>query len=266
MARRRLPLLRGRPQGAPRAAAATTTTTTCPPSASGPEAEQATISGAIRTDFILSAEIMVISLKEVVDEPLVSRAVILVVVAVVITVIVYGLVAAIVKMDDVGLSLTQRRQAVEPAARPGPGHRHARRCCAGCRASARRRCCGSAATSCSSAPTSSAGTGPTASSHDLEHRVHDAGPAGGVLEWLVNTAASAALGLALGIARRPGAWRGGRSRPTELFLPVVSRSGALERRGPTGTHPEGDADAPLPDPREDRRVVPHRPAAAVAPM
>jgi predicted DNA repair protein MutK len=64
--------------------------------------------GAIRTDFILSAEIMVISLNEVADEPFVSRAIILVVVAFAITVLVYGVVALIVKMDDVGLHLSER--------------------------------------------------------------------------------------------------------------------------------------------------------------
>src|SRR5687768_13163975 len=57
-----------------------------PAAMSGPDAEKATISGAIRTDFILSAEIMVIALKEVIEEPLVARAAILAVVAVVITV------------------------------------------------------------------------------------------------------------------------------------------------------------------------------------
>lgn len=65
-------------------------------------------SGAIRTDFILSAEIMVISLNEVADEPFISRAIILVVVAFAITVLVYGVVALIVKMDDVGLHLSGR--------------------------------------------------------------------------------------------------------------------------------------------------------------
>ncbi len=50
--------------------------------AQGPDAESTTISGAIRTDFILSAEIMVIALKEVLDEPVVSRGVILVIVGV----------------------------------------------------------------------------------------------------------------------------------------------------------------------------------------
>src|SRR5690606_27171580 len=73
----------------------------------GPDAEAKTISGAIRTDFILSAEIMVIALKEVIDEPLVSRGIILAVVAVLITVAVYGAVALIVKMDDIGLGLIE---------------------------------------------------------------------------------------------------------------------------------------------------------------
>ncbi len=89
-----------------------------PAVAAGPEAEKAVIAGAIRTDFILSAEIMVIALKEVIDEPLVSRAIILAVVAVLITFVVYGLVSVIVKMDDVGLSLSQRSSGT--AQRAGP--------------------------------------------------------------------------------------------------------------------------------------------------
>ena len=74
----------------------------------GPDAESKTISGAIRTDFILSAEIMVISLKEVLDEPIVSRGRDPGVVGVLITVAVYGVVALIVKMDDIGLKLAER--------------------------------------------------------------------------------------------------------------------------------------------------------------
>ncbi len=74
----------------------------------GPEAEAENIASAIRTDFILSAEIMVISLKEVLDQTLAMRSVILVVVAIFITAVVYGAVAFIVKMDDMGLSLAQR--------------------------------------------------------------------------------------------------------------------------------------------------------------
>ena len=78
-------------------------------SAGGPEHEDELVRGAIRTDFILSAEIMVISLNEVADEPLLSRAMILVFVALAITAGVYGAVALIVKMDDVGLRLAQAR-------------------------------------------------------------------------------------------------------------------------------------------------------------
>ena len=79
-----------------------------PAAARGPEEEAAMVKGAIRTDFILSAEIMVIALNEVADEGLVSRAVILFLVAIGITLLVYGVVGLIVKMDDVGLSLSLR--------------------------------------------------------------------------------------------------------------------------------------------------------------
>jgi predicted DNA repair protein MutK len=73
--------------------------------------EDGVVAGAIRTDFILSAEIMVIALNEVADQAFVARAAILAVVAVAITLLVYGVVAVIVKMDDVGLHLAQRRPA-----------------------------------------------------------------------------------------------------------------------------------------------------------
>jgi len=77
----------------------------------GPEHEGPMVAGAIRTDFILSAEIMVIALNEVADEALVPRALILLVVAVAITILVYGVVGLIVKMDDVGLHLAERKSA-----------------------------------------------------------------------------------------------------------------------------------------------------------
>lgn len=70
------------------------------------EAER--ISGAIRTDMILSAEIMAIALAEVADSPLLQRALILALVGVAITVAVYGAVALIVKMDDIGLHLARK--------------------------------------------------------------------------------------------------------------------------------------------------------------
>ena len=77
----------------------------------GPEAEAKVTKGAITTDFILSCEIMVISMNEVATESLWVRAVILVVVAVLITVLVYGAVALIVKMDDIGLHLAAKDSA-----------------------------------------------------------------------------------------------------------------------------------------------------------
>ena len=73
--------------------------------------ENEKVAGAVRTDFILSAEIMAIALGEVSDSPLVSQALILAVVAIAITGGVYGLVAAIVKADDVGLHLAEGRSA-----------------------------------------------------------------------------------------------------------------------------------------------------------
>ncbi|WP_347303786.1 DUF808 family protein [Croceibacterium sp. TMG7-5b_MA50] len=73
--------------------------------------EKARVSGAVRTDLILSAEIMAIALAEVADQTLVTRGVTLALVGIVITVVVYGVVALIVKMDDVGLNLTKRDSA-----------------------------------------------------------------------------------------------------------------------------------------------------------
>jgi predicted DNA repair protein MutK len=72
-----------------------------------PAAEDDVVTGAIRTDLILSAEIMVIALNEVVDQAFVPRLIILIVVALVLTAVVYGVVAVVVKMDDVGLRLTE---------------------------------------------------------------------------------------------------------------------------------------------------------------
>ena len=74
----------------------------------GSDQEDVMVKGAIRTDFILSAEIMVISLNEVAEEGLLARAVILVLVGIAITLLVYGVVGLIVKMDDVGLHLSKR--------------------------------------------------------------------------------------------------------------------------------------------------------------
>lgn len=69
------------------------------------------VQGAVRTDFILSAEIVAITLGTVADAPLMQQVVVLSGVSLAITVGVYGLVAGIVKMDDAGLYLSQRRGA-----------------------------------------------------------------------------------------------------------------------------------------------------------
>jgi predicted DNA repair protein MutK len=71
------------------------------------EAEK--VQGAIRTDLILSAEIMAIALSDVADRPLAIQAAALALVGLGITVGVYGVVALIVKMDDIGLHLAERR-------------------------------------------------------------------------------------------------------------------------------------------------------------
>lgn len=78
--------------------------------ASSPEAlEAAKVSGAIRTDLILSAEIVAISLADLADRPLAVQAGALALVSLAITVGVYGVVGLIVKMDDIGLHLAGRR-------------------------------------------------------------------------------------------------------------------------------------------------------------
>jgi predicted DNA repair protein MutK len=73
--------------------------------------ERDKIKGAIRTDFILSAEIIVISLGTVAKEAFAVQVGVLIAIAVVMTVGVYGLVAGIVKLDDAGLFLSQREGA-----------------------------------------------------------------------------------------------------------------------------------------------------------
>jgi len=67
--------------------------------------EKAKISGAIRTDFILSAEIIVITLGTVTSFPAMTRFAVLVAISILMTVGVYGLVAGIVKLDDLGTHL-----------------------------------------------------------------------------------------------------------------------------------------------------------------
>ena len=77
--------------------------------------EETMVKGAVRTDLILSAEIMVIALNEVLDEHLVMRGATLALVAVLITIAVYGVVGLIVKMDDIGLHMAKRGSAARQA-------------------------------------------------------------------------------------------------------------------------------------------------------
>ena len=78
--------------------------------------EKDKIKGAVRTDFILSGEIIVITLGTVQDSPFITQLTVLVGIAVAMTIGVYGVVAGIVKLDDLGLWLTKR---------PGSGARAA---------------------------------------------------------------------------------------------------------------------------------------------
>jgi len=162
------------------------------------EAERTMVSGAIRTDLILSAEIMVISLNEVAAEGFWSRAAILVVVAIGITVLVYGVVAVIVKVDDVGLALTRRPS---PAAQ-----RFGRSLVRGMpKVMAVVSVVGTAAMLWVGGHILLVGmeelgfAAPYDAVHHVEVAVHDAlGAVGAVAGWLVNTLASAVLGLVVG--------------------------------------------------------------------
>ena len=75
------------------------------------ELEKDKIKGAIRTDFVLSAEIIAITLGAVAEAAFVTRVLVLVGTALLMTVGVYGLVAGIVKLDDIGMHLSRRRDA-----------------------------------------------------------------------------------------------------------------------------------------------------------
>lgn len=90
------------------------------PAAAPPEdpaaAERLKIQGAVRTDFILSAEIVAITLGTVAQAPFLARLLVLAGVGALMTVGVYGLVACIVKLDDLGLLLAGRRGRLPRAA------------------------------------------------------------------------------------------------------------------------------------------------------
>ena len=82
---------------------------------SSEEQEKKMVGSAIRTDLILSAEITAIALADLAERPLATQAAALALVGLLITVVVYGAVALIVKMDDIGLHLAERPSAPERA-------------------------------------------------------------------------------------------------------------------------------------------------------
>ena len=86
------------------------------PGGAGAALEEARVAGAVKTDFILSAEIMVLALSTIPgDETIWTKALILTVVSIGITVAVYGFVALIVKADDAGVHLATERRGLAAA-------------------------------------------------------------------------------------------------------------------------------------------------------
>jgi predicted DNA repair protein MutK len=163
----------------------------------GADAEKYMVTGAIRTDLILSAEIMVIALNEVASQAFLPRLIILIVVALVITAAVYGVVAGIVKMDDIGLHLTQRTSAFAQRlgrllVRGMPKLLNALSIV------------GTIAMLWVGGHILLLGTDTLGWHvlygfvHHLEEYVHHVAGVGGVLAWLINTACSAVVGLTVG--------------------------------------------------------------------
>lgn len=162
--------------------------------------EDEVVSSAVRTDLILSAEIMVIALNEVADQGFLARLVILVIVGLLITVVVYGAVALIVKMDDLGLAMVERSGVQSRAGRFGAGLVTAMPTVLGVLSVV-----GTAAMLWVGGHIELVGLdelglhAPYDLVHHLEQAVHRAVPGvGGVLAWLTNTVFSALLGTVLG--------------------------------------------------------------------
>jgi uncharacterized protein len=163
-----------------------------------PVAEHEVVTGAIRTDLILSAEIMVIALNEVADQPFVPRLIILIVVALALTAVVYGVVAVVVKMDDVGLHLTATASRI--------GQKIGRGLVAGMpKLLATLSAVGTVAMLWVGGHILLAGSAhlgwhtPYDLVHHVEDRVRDSVESvGGVLGWLADTGASAMIGLVVG--------------------------------------------------------------------
>ncbi|MCY1137249.1 DUF808 family protein [Actinoplanes sp. Pm04-4] len=199
--------------------------------------EKTLVGGAVRTDLILSAEIMVITLNEVIDEPFWSRLAILAVVALVMTVLVYGVVGLIVKMDDAGLRLSQLSG---PIAGFGRGLVKAMPIVLTALT-----IIGTAAMLWVGGHILLVGTDELGwhwlyeQVHHLEEAAHDAtGALGGLIGWLVNTIASAILGLIVGA------------------LIVLVMTYTVHRRKPDAHHP-ADAHTPNAARPSDIAGTPH---------
>ena len=160
--------------------------------------ENARVSGAVRTDLILSAEIMAITLSSVATESLLNQGIILALVGIAITVVVYGAVGLIVKMDDIGLHLSEKPSAL--ARKTGHFLLRAMPVLLALLATV-----GTAAMLWVGGGIILHGLdelgvhGPAGWAHDLQHAVEVAtGPLGGVLGWLTYAVLSALVGLVLG--------------------------------------------------------------------
>ncbi|GAA4969268.1 DUF808 domain-containing protein [Actinoplanes utahensis] len=228
--------------------------------------EKVLVAGAIRTDLILSAEIMVISLNEVASETFVKRLVILSVVAVLMTALVYGVVALIVKMDDAGLKLSQRDS--KGAAAFGRGLVKAMpKVLTGLSV------IGTAAMLWVGGHILLVGTRDLGFHpvydfvHHMEKAAHDAtGALGGVVGWLTNTLASAIIGLAVGALivlfmsltfHRKKAH--GDTEPETAKTGTTTASGTEERAPVVVTEPESAATPEPVAPKTDPGPTPPKP-------
>lgn len=165
----------------------------------GPDQERAVISSAVRTDLILSAEIMVIALKDALDNPFFTRLLVMIIVALFITVLVYGVVALIVKMDDIGLSMVRKERSATRV-KIGRGLVTAMP-----KVLTTLSVVGTAAMLwvgghiLLSSTKELGWSGPYDLVHRIEEPFHDVAGVGGVLGWVANTVASAILGLVVGV-------------------------------------------------------------------
>lgn len=177
------------------------------------ELEKTRVASAIKTDFILSAEIMALTLSSIPETGFVQQAMVLAIVAVGITALVYGAVAIIVKADDVGMAMAERDGTVIPRfgrgiVRAMPGLLKA-------------------LTAIGMVAMLMVGGGillhglevlgvpfPQHLVHDIAHLVAGVPGVGGVLEWVLNAVLTIVIGFVVGMVLIPIV--------TKLVIPFVS--------------------------------------------